>query len=124
MKTYPKELRVRVIRAYQEKEGTLGEIAKRFQVSRVWVKKVVYRWKKTGSMSPVEFKPGRNPVIEGKTLQRLERTLEKKPDATLEELRELVGVKCSLVTVHNTLKRLGYRRLKKRYAPASRTARM
>jgi len=41
-------------------------------------------------------------------LKRLERYLQKYPDATLEELREKTGKKCSLMAVHRAIIRLGY----------------
>jgi hypothetical protein len=35
--------------------------------------------------------------------------VDKRPDATLEEIREKLGVACTIITIHNTLRRLGYR---------------
>ena len=102
----------------------MGVLAKRFGVSRDWVKKLVRQKRETGSIAPIGTKRGRKPAIKGEDLKRLEEAVENQPDATLEQLRAAVDVDCSIVAVHNALSRLGFRRLKKRYAPASRTARM
>ena len=115
------DLRVRVIKAYEAKQGSMREIAENFGVSREWVKKIIRRRRETGSMAPPDYKPGRKPAIAGKDLERLDQLVQDQPDMTLQQLCEAVGVPCSIVAVHNALNRLGYRRLKKRYAPPSRT---
>jgi hypothetical protein len=43
------------------------------------------------------------------------------PDATLEQIREKLGVSCTVVTIHHTLWPLGYR-YKKRCGPANKIA--
>ena len=124
MKTFSMDLRERVIKAYEGNEGSMRSLAQRFGVSRDWVKKLVRRKRETGSIAPKDTKRGRKPAIDGADLKRLEEAVENQPDATLEQLRDAVGVECSIVAVHNTLSRLGFRRLKKRYAPASKAVRM
>lgn len=114
MKAFSMDLRERVVRAYEGNEGTMEEIAKRFEVSRVWVKKMVHQKRKTGSLAPIGTKRGPKPIIAGDDLKRLEEAVEKQPDATLEQLRDMIRVECTIVTIHNTLKRAGFRRLKKR----------
>jgi transposase len=124
MKTFSMDLRERVIKAYEENECSMRVVAEQFGVSRDWIKKLVRRKRETGSIAPKDTKRGRKRAIDGADLKRLEEAVENQPDATLDQLRTAVGVKCSIVTVHNALARQGYRRLKKRYAPASRTVRM
>ena len=63
-------------------------------------------------------------MFSGAALVRLERLIAAQPDATLEELRDCSGVSCSVMTVFNTLKRLGYRRKKRRSGRRSRIGRM
>jgi transposase len=124
MKTFSMDLRERVIKAYEQDEGSMRVLSERFGVSREWIKKLVRQKRETGSIAPKNTKRGRKPAIDGADLDRLEEAVERQPDATLEQLRTAVGVECSIVAVHNTLARLGYRRLKKRYIPASKAARM
>ncbi|MEI9998845.1 MAG: hypothetical protein WDO13_06600 [Verrucomicrobiota bacterium] len=42
-------------------------------------------------------------------VNRLERFVDAHPDATLEQMREKLGAACTIITIHNTLRRLGYR---------------
>jgi transposase len=47
MQAYSQDLRDRVLRALERGEGPT-EIARRFEVSRIWVYQVRDRWQKTG----------------------------------------------------------------------------
>jgi transposase len=69
---------------------------------------------------------GRKPAFRGKQLEELNEFVRRHPDATLEEIREHFSgnVNCSLVAIHHTLKRLGWRYKKKRYEPVSKTEKM
>jgi transposase len=122
MKTFSMDLRDRVAGAYDAGEGTMAELAERFKVSYWWVKKILRLRRETGSMNPVGHRGGRRPTIDGADIERLKHLLEDSPDLTLAQIREALGVSCSTVAVHYTLKRLGYRRIKKLYAPVSRIA--
>jgi len=53
----------------------------------------------------------------------LDRFVQEHPDATLEAIRvHFVGtVDCSIVAIHNALKRLGYRFKKSRYEQVNKT---
>ena len=112
MKALSLDLRNRIVRAYAAGGRTQAEIAEVFGVSERSVKRLWRKWRETGDVTPGKV-GGRRPraIVDG-ALQRLKQTLRARPDATLEELREACGVACSTVTVHNTLKRLGYRRKK------------
>lgn len=120
MKAYSMDLRNRVVSAYDAGEGTMVELAERFKVSFTWVKKILRRRRETGSIAPLTTKRGRKPAIDGENLKRLEQLLVESPDATLEHIRDTLGVSCSIVAVHYTLKRLGYRRIKKVSGPVNR----
>ena len=74
-----------------------------------------------GAIAPKPHGGGTDPAYTGARLEALRRAVRQQPDATLRELRERTGVACSLVTVHNTLKRLGLRFKKRRSTPGSRT---
>lgn len=121
MSAFSMDLRERVVKAYDSGEGTFQELAERFKVSYSWVKKILRRRRETGSVAALPMK-GRKPAIDGENIEQLHQLVEKTPDMTLADLREALGVSCSLVAVHYTLKRLGYRRIKKRYALANKTA--
>jgi len=91
---------------------TQAAVADRYAVSHSFVKKLLALWRTTGDLAP--GKPGdrRKPSFDEAALQRLRNAVREDPDATLEEFAERRGVPCCPATVHNTLKRLGYRRKK------------
>jgi transposase len=124
MGTYSMDLRERVVAACDRCELTRQEIAEQFGVSVSWIRRLLQRRRETGDYGPKQTKRGRKPAFSPKALQRLETLVEAQPDATLEELREHSGISCSLMTVSNTLRRLGYRRKKRPSGRLSKIAKM
>jgi transposase len=112
MRAYSNDLRASVIEACLSGDRTQREVAEVFGVSLPFVQKVLARYRDTGDRCSHARGGRRLPAFDAKAVKRLRRRVKERPDATLEELREYCGVECSLVTVHNTLKRLGYRRKK------------
>ena len=49
------------------------------------------------------------PALDEAGMARLDALVEAQPDATLEELREALGVSCSVPAIHYAVKRLGWR---------------
>ena len=94
--------------AYDAGEGTMVELAERFTVSYWWVKKILRLRRETGSVTPVSHRGGRRPTIDGADIERLKHLLEDSPDMTLAQIREALGMSCSTVAVHYTLKRPRY----------------
>jgi len=126
MKTYPIELRRRVLDAVERRLGTQEQIAKTFSVSAIWIRKLLNRKRKTGSIEPLPRTQGRKPAFRSVELVQLDDFVKKHLDATLEEIKEHFAgkVNCSLVAIHYTLKRLGWRYKKKRYEPVNKTEKM
>lgn len=116
------DLRDRVVTACDEGDLLREEIAEEFDVSTAWIRRLLQRRRETGDYSPKKTKRGRKPAFSPDALQRLDELVEAQPDATLEELRDRSGACCSLVTMSNTLVRLGYRRKKRRSGPLSKIA--
>lgn len=121
MGTYSMDLRDRVVAACDSGRWKRVEIAERFGVSTAWMRRLLQRRRETGNYGPRKTKRGRKPAFTGESLERLDRLAQAQPDATLEELRDRCGVSCSLVTMSNTLVRLGYRRKKRRSGRLSKT---
>jgi len=113
------DLRERILQAYDAKAGNQHVIAARFKVSRKCVCDLLRLRRQTGSVAPRPHGGGRTAAYEGDALEQLRELIRQQPDATLEELRERTGVDCSLVAVHNALKRLTFRYKKSRSTPAS-----
>ncbi len=126
MKAYSIDLRKRVLAAYDSGKYSLNHIAEQFQVTTRWIQKLRQQRKQEGSIAPRPPNKGRKPVFQGKNLEKLEQFIKAHPDATLEETKQhfLGVVECSIVTIHNTLKRLELRYKKNRCVPASKTERM
>ena len=118
------DLRDRVVASCDEGVLSRDEIAEQFGVSTAWIRRLLQRRRERGSYAPLNGKRGPKPKFTGATAQRLERLIAAQPDATLEELRDRSGVRCSQVTVFNTLNRLGYRRKKRLFGQRSRIGRM
>ena len=108
MKIATSEIRKRAIDAYEAGNGTQAEIAKFYGVDLSTFQRWLQRYRKIGLAAPLPR--GHNPpaLNEEQTL-RLAEMVRERPDATLEQLRAGVGVCCSLVAIHNTLKRLDCR---------------
>ena len=125
MKAYPIELRRRVLDAVERRLGTQEQIAKIFGVSAIWIRKLLQRKRQTGSIEPLPRTQGRKPAFQDTHLSELHNFVKKHPDVTLEEIKGHFSEKldCSLVAIHNTLKRLGWRYKKKHYEHQSKTGR-
>lgn len=117
MKTYPIELRKRVLAAVDQNQMTRQEIAKTFSVSTFWIRKLLRQRKQTGSIEPLPKTQGRKPAFNTLDLQELDKLVEAQSDITLVEIQEhFTGrITCSLQAIANALKRLGWGYKKKRY---------
>ncbi|GIK16148.1 MAG: hypothetical protein BroJett003_11120 [Planctomycetota bacterium] len=87
MRPYSMDLRERVVTACDAREGTREKIAERFGVSTAWIRRVLQRRRESGSIAPRPQNPGRKRAIRGRQLDRLRRLVERRPDATLRELK-------------------------------------
>jgi transposase len=114
------DVRARALEAYESGNGTQAEIAKFYRVDISTFQRWLQRYRQTGRAAPLPR--GHNPpALSEKQVLELKRLVEKMPDATLEQLREDLGVACSLVAIHNTLKRLKYRFKKNSAGQRTRT---
>lgn len=109
MRAYSLDLRERVMKVYDEGKWTVGQIAERFKVGQWWVHKLKRQRQREGSLAPRKGKVGKPRSFRTGQLHRLGQYVDKHPDATLEQIHEKIGAPCTMVTIHNTLRRLGYR---------------
>lgn len=117
------DLRQRILASYDRKEGTREEIAYRYQVSLGMVKKLIQQRRHTGDIAPRHHRSGRKPKILSSHRQQMRTLLSRKPDLTLEELREKVGLDCTVVAVHYALEEMGLTYKKRHSGPANRIGR-
>lgn len=117
------DLRERILRSYDNEEGTRQQIADRYQVSLGMVKKLLQQRKTTGEIGPRHHHSGRKPKFTLAHRQSLKKMLSKKPDMTLEEMREKLGVPCTLPAIHYLLADMGLTYKKRLSGRVSRTDR-
>jgi transposase len=124
MRTYSMDLRQRVIEACDSKTESRAQTAKRFKVSASWVKKLLRMRCATGSFAAKPHGGGREAKFIGESLQGLQKLVEQKPDASLQELLDASGVKASIMAVARALERLDYRFKKSPYGRRNKTVPM
>ncbi|OYW74496.1 MAG: hypothetical protein B7Z37_17520 [Verrucomicrobia bacterium 12-59-8] len=123
MATLSLDLRERIVSAYDKGEGTRDEIARRFRVSLGMVKKLLQQRRKTGSIKSRHHLAGRKKLIVAEHRIAIRRQLKRKPDMTLAELREVLGLECTLPAIHYVLVDMGLTYKKRRSVPQSRIGR-
>lgn len=122
MATLSLDLRERIVSAYDRGEGTRDEIARRFRVSLGMVKKLLQQRRKTGSIKSRHHLAGRKKLIVAEHRAAMRQHLKHKPDMTLAELREALGLKCTLPAIHYVLVDMGLTYKKRRSVPQNKTA--
>ena len=113
MATISQDLRERIVSAYDRGEGTRQQIAERYDVSLGMVKKLLQQRRRTDDIRARHHRSGRKPKLTHTHRRRLVQLVEEQPDMTLAELRDAIGVACSLPAIHYALAREGLS-LKKR----------
>jgi len=117
------DLRQRILTSYDQKEGTREEIAHRYRVSLGMVKKLIQQRRHTGDIAPRHHRSGRKPKILSSHRQQMRKLLTHKPDLTLEELRQKVGLDCTVVAIHYVLEKMGLTYKKRHSGPVNKTGR-
>jgi transposase len=95
-------------------------IARLFQVSASWARRVKQRRRETGETGP---RPRGTPGVRRFDRVRLAELVRQRPDATLQELRDQLGAACATSAICEALKVMGLTLKKKRSTPRSRTGR-
>lgn len=86
------DLREWIVAAYDGKEGTREEVAKRFKVSLGLFKKLLAQRNRTGVYPPRYRYCGRKARLEPEPGKRLRELVMQSPDATLEEIKEQLAL--------------------------------
>jgi transposase len=104
MRAYSMDLRQRVWADCQVGMKTPA-VAQKYSVSQSWVRRLKQRQKATGSLAPRPPSPGR-PVTLAPHEARVRELVRDDPDATLNELRQRLGVAVSIGALCNYLQNL------------------
>ena len=121
-KTISLDLRERILATYDQKEGTREEVARRFRVSLGLVKKLLQQRRRTGDLRPRHRFSGPKPKLVHRHQQQLRQMLARKPDLTLEQMRQGLAIGCTLQAIHYLLERMGLTYKKRLSGPANKTA--
>jgi transposase len=116
---YGMEFREAVARAYEEC-GSSIEVAEQFNCSESWVRRLMQRYRETGSLEPRPQKLPDNNKLNEKDLDQLQALIRQTPDMTLAELAEALGHKVSVPTVWRATQKLDLPLKKSPSMPPSR----
>ncbi len=110
------DLRGRILEAYERKEGSQQELARRFGVSFEYVRKIRRHWRRNGQKQRVpQSRHGRLSRVTDAVKERMRGWLHEQPDLTEAELRERLAdssVQVSKSRVGQVLRLMGLRRKK------------
>jgi transposase len=105
MRPYSQDLRERVVRAVDERQGTREQLADLFGVSTAWIRRLLQRRRETGSFAAKPHGGGTPLKLTPEHRDRLLVLVTEQPDATLAELRDRLGAAVHLSTVARALDR-------------------
>jgi len=125
-KAYSNDLRLKIIEAHQQGDGSLEELADQFHVSVGWAKLVSATFRRTGSAErPAAGKRGRRSKFTAEVQQRVREWITAQPDLTLHELqrkmREELALAASIGRLWKLLGEMELRLKKSRSTPPSKT---
>ncbi len=124
MKPYSDDLRGKIINVWQKQEDSPTNIAKRFDVDRATVYRYIKQYKATGSSMRRRRPKNHNTKLDLPVDFFLEKQIKKKPEITLEELRNKVdkkfGVSVTIMTISRHLRKIKLTRKKKQNIPKSK----
>lgn len=113
MRSYSIDLRQRIVAGAEAGEHSLRALAELFAVHLSTIVRLLQCFRSTGSVQPKPHAGGPHPKLDANAIARLLEAVRQQPDATLTELRDRLGVNCSIATLFRTLKRHGITRKKK-----------
>jgi transposase len=88
MKPYSTDLRIRVVQAYENREGAMRQLAITFRVSLSFVRRRLKHYRETGSVAPKPHGGGAPAKMDAGGLDVVQALVQMAPDATLSELRQ------------------------------------
>jgi len=113
---YSLDLRKKIFSAWQAKEGSQRELAKRFNVSLSFIRDLSSQYRKTGEITPKPQGGDRRSKLKEKEKELLKKIIEEKNDIYLEEIQkkiqEQTGIEVSVSSLCRTLKKMQLRRKK------------
>ncbi|MEH2329419.1 transposase [Nostoc sp.] len=129
--SYSGDLRCRVIKAWEAKEGSQRQLAERFKVSLSFVRNLLRHYRQDGQIEAKRRGGYQKPTIQTEHLSWLQSLVEEKNDLLLRELcvgvarrrhryQQRTGIRVSIPTMHRAIEKLSLRCKKKVFMPASK----
>ncbi len=115
MRHFSMDLRERIVAAVNAGEHSLRELAHLFAVNLSTIVRLLQRYRSTGSVLPKPHMGGPHRKLDANAEARLLELVQEQPDATLTELRDRLGIPCSIMTIFRALQRNNITRKKKTY---------
>lgn len=114
---YSIDLRKKILSAWQGKEGSQRELAKRFKVSLSFIRDLLRQYRETGEITASQQGGDRRSKLKEKEQELLKKMVAEQNDIYLRELQgqiqEETGIEVSVSSLCRTLKKLKLRRKKK-----------
>src|SRR6478752_8121353 len=107
MKPLSNDLRRRILEAVDNHECSRRQLAARFSVNVSTITRLLQLRRQTGSSEPRPHGGGVAPTLDQGALERLRKLVEQTPDATLEALRQEMGISGSVMIICRALQKLG-----------------
>ena len=105
MRPHSADLRQRLVTLYEPGEGSIRQLAKRFQVSPDSVRLLVKQYRATGSIAPKPYTGGPQPKLQASHHEVLRALVEADNDATLVQLAERLGERTGVCVSGSTISR-------------------
>jgi transposase len=127
MRPYSRDLRLRVVQAYEHHEGSMRQLATQFRLSLSGVRDLLSRYRTTGDVAPKPHGGGYPATLNTEGLKALKTLVHATPDATLQEwgaqLSTTQQVTVRPATISRALAKLSLPRQKNRSRRRARAAR-
>jgi transposase len=124
---YANDLRRKFLQAYEQGQGTLGELAEQFGMSEGWAKKISATRTRTGQIDRPPWRRGPVSRVTAAVQTWLKEQIRQQPDLTLMELQEQLqasqGVRLSIGRLWLALRQMGLRLKKSHSTPRNKTPR-
>lgn len=126
MRGLSNDIRKRIVATYRRGDCTYEDVAKRFQVGRATVSRLLRRYREDKTVTPRPHGGGRRRLLSGADEKRLEKYVLANPDWTEHEyaskLTAELGRELNRLVVGRSIRRMGYRVKKSPSSPAKETA--
>ena len=105
MNSYSLDLRQKIVDCYENKDGSIRQLAQRFKVSPDCVRRLLKRFYEEGTIEPKSYSGGNKPLLQSSHLEVLATLVEEDNDATLPQLAQRLEAQTNLTVSNSTISR-------------------